>query len=535
MNGLLSMPLRFGARLLGARTRRMMMQPRRTPANQERILARLLAGYARSRQGSIHGIHAGMGYEEYAACVPLRTYEGFAPHIDRLREGARNELWPGPCRYLALSSGTTAGPSKYLPVNAPMLEHFRQAGLQSLLLFTARTGRAGIFDGRHLFLGGATALQKLTPDGGNDVFAGDLSGITAMHLPRWAKTLLYEPGTEIAQIEDWPKKVEAIVERTWTRDIRLVAGIPSWLLVLFEALARHARAEGVAWQGLRSIWPSLECLVHGGVPVEPYAAQLRAFTGPEVDFHEVFPASEAFIAAQDGASGHGLRLLDNAGIFYEFVPADQIGGDGQPVRGAAALPLEECRLGVDYAVALSNPAGLCRYLIGDIVRFLSIDPPRLHYVGRTRLQLSAFGEHVLERELTQSLVNASEEFGLSIGHFHVAPVFSSAIAGRSRGAHEWWIELASGHAHADSLATSLDRALNQLNDDYSAKRRGHGLTMPHVHLVPLGTFETWLRSKGRWGGQSKMPRCRSDRLIADELARLSGIESSPAGSDGLAR
>jgi len=520
MKGLLTIPLRAGARVLGARTRRMMARAHGAAANQERILTRLLRGYARSRQGRIHAIDATMGYAEFASCVPLRTYEDFAPHIARLVEGARDELWPGPCRHLALSSGTTAGPSKYLPVNAPMLEHFRQAGLQSLLLQTTRTGRTGIFDGRHLFLGGATSLQRLTPADADEVLAGDLSGITAMHLPAWADSLLYEPGSAIAQIDDWPRKIEAIITRTRTRDIRLIAGIPSWLLVLFDALEQRVRAEGGAWAGLRSVWPRLSCLVHGGVPAEPYFAQLRACTGPEVDFHEVFPASEAFIAAQDGASGQGLRLLDNAGIFYEFVPADRIDGDGRPRPGTTALPLAACDPGVDYALVLSNPGGLCRYLIGDIIRFVSVDPPRLLYIGRTRLQLSAFGEHVLERELTQALVAAAGESGLQVTQFHVAPLFTDTIAGRTRGAHEWWIEPAAGSAPAADFTKHLDRELQRLNDDYAGKRRGGGLTHPRVRFVAPGTFESWLRARGRWGGQNKMPRCRSDRSIADELARL---------------
>lgn len=522
MNGLLTMPLRVGARILGARTARMMGRPRRAEGNQTRILTRLLDGYARSRRGRALGIDRSMDYAEFSACAPLATYEDLAPHVERLRGGARDELWPGECRYLALSSGTTAGPSKFLPVNRAMLDHFRQAGLQSLLLYTARSGRAGIFDGRHLFLGGATALQRITPPERPGVFAGDLSGITARHLPAWADALLYEPGARVAEIDDWGRKIARIVERTHARDIRLVAGIPSWLLILFGSLERHARAAGKPWRDLRSVWPGLSCLVHGGVPIDPYVGQLRAFTGPEVDFHEVFPASEGFIAAQDGESGAGLRLLDNAGIFYECVPVAELGADGRPGPGARAVPVTGCEVGRDYALVLSTPAGLCRYLIGDVVRFVSIDPPRLLYVGRTRLQLSAFGEHVLERELTESLVQATSGSGLALDQFHVAPLFADAALGRSRGAHEWWIESGGAQPPAD-LAERLDRELQQRNDDYAAKRRGGGLDAPQVRTAPPGTFEAWMRAKGRWGGQSKMPRCRSDRQIADELASIATL------------
>jgi hypothetical protein len=356
------------------------------------------------------------------------------------------------------------------------------------------------------------------PEAGSfGAWAGDLSGITSLNLPRWAERHLYEPGRDIAQMSDWPKKLQAIALRTISRDVRMLAGIPSWLLIFAEtvrSLTGH--------RTLKETWPKLECLVHGGVPIGPFTEELRAALGPGVNFHEVYPASEGFIAAQDDEPAVGLRLIADAGIFYEFLPMEHFVESRLQELGRHVVPLEGVRTGVDYALLMTTPAGLCRYVIGDVVRFISTEPPRLIYVGRTRLQLSAFGEHVIEKELTDAITAVGAQHGLAIANFHVAPRFVDTEAGMNRGGHEWWIELKGGAAprlDAATAAAALDTQLQRLNDDYEAKRKGGGLDAPLVRIVPEGTFEQWLRSRGKWGGQNKMPRCRSDREIADELAR----------------
>ena len=482
---------------------------------QERTRVALMARFARTAFGAEEGICAGMTYAEFARRIVPRPYELVAPWIERMKRGEANVLWPGRCAYFAVSSGTTQGRTKYLPVTEEMLAHFRRAGLDSLCLYTHRAGNAGVFRGRHLFLGGSTALTPLASNGAFRGWAGDLSGITALHLPGWAERHLYEPGRGIAQMEDWPAKLKAMAARTAVRDIRLLAGIPSWVLVFLEALRSHAHQEQVS-----EIWPNLECLVHGGVPIAPYLAELRTALGPRTRFHEVYPASEGFIAAQDDEPEAGLRLLTRAGIFYEFMPMECFDENRLGELGGHVVPLRGVRPGIDYALLMTTPGGLCRYVIGDVVRFISTRPPRLVYVGRTRLQLSAFGEHVIEKELTDALATVCARRGLVIGNFHVAPLFVDQRAGRTRGRHEWWIELRSPGAAAvdsSSAAVEIDRELQRSNDDYEAKRKGGGLDLPVVRLVPEGTFEAWLRRRGKWGGQNKMPRCRSDRAIADEL------------------
>lgn len=489
--------------------------------DQETARRHLLGRIAGTDFGDEHGVKDGLSYEAFRTTVPPRGYEGFVPYLDRMRAGEEDVLWPGRCPFYAVSSGTTAGRTKYLPVTEEMLAHFRQAGLDALLYYTARLGHAGVFRGRHLFLGGSTALTPLDPAQPAAGYSGDLSGITALNLPAWVERHLYEPGAEIAQMADWPAKLQAIAERTVGRDITLLAGIPSWLLILAETVCARARRGGRAGETLRAVWPNLECIAHGGVPLGPFARELATVAGDGVQFHEVYPASEGFIAAQDAAAADGLRLMTGAGIFYEFLPLAEFDEANLTTAGARAVPLEGVQTGIDYVLLMTTPAGLCRYVIGDVVRFTSVEPPRLIYVGRTRLQLSAFGEHVIEKELTDALLTVCQRHGWTIGNFHVAPLFADSDVRRGR--HEWWIELRAVAVDTPTsavLGAELDRELQELNDDYEAKRRGGGLDSPEVRLVMPGVFERWLRAKGRWGGQSKMPRCRSDRAIADELAQL---------------
>ncbi len=483
-----------------------------------RALLRSLAGTAFGRQV---GLERGMTYEAFRDRVTPRTYEDFSPWIERMKQGESDVLSPGRCSYFAVSSGTTAGPSKWLPVNQAMLDHFRDSGLDALFFYAQRESDGSVFRGRHLFLGGSSALAPI-PGVQPPLWFGDLSGITALNMPGWTEALLYEPGIEIAQMADWPAKLEAIVRRTLRADITLVAGIPSWLLVLAATLRRHAaQVTGREPATLKELWPNLECVIHGGVPVAPFADELRATFGEGVNFHEVYPASEGFIAVQDAEPEAGLRLLADRGLFFEFLPLADFDEQNLGLCDDHVVPLEGVEAGVDYVLLLTTPAGLVRYVIGDVVRFTSLTPPRLVYAGRTRLQLSAFGEHVIEHELTAALAAVCREFGVAPANFHVAPLFPDPADGRPLGRHEWWIELRNQAAPSrEAFGAALDRALALRNDDYAAKRAGRGLALPAVRFCRPGLFERWLKGAGKWGGQSKTPRCRSDRNVADQLAAL---------------
>lgn len=524
-----SLAARAPVRLLAARLRSL----GDGVAAQREAYAHLVSRLAATTVGRAQGLASSLPYEEFRRRLPPRTYEGFLPHIERMKAGEPDVLWPGRCRHFAVSSGTTADRTKYLPITPDMLRHFRRSGLASLLLFAHRTGDTSVFEGRHLFLGGSTALVPLPESGG---WAGDLSGIAALNLPGWAENLLYEPGREIAQIADWPSKIEAIASRTFERNIALLAGIPSWLLIIGEALFAEAARRGRRLDDLSELWPGLRCIVHGGVPIAPFADRLRSLVGATPLFHEVYPASEGFIAVQDAEPEAGLRLLVDSGLFFEFVPLDAYDDSTPEACAARALPLWEAEPHRDYVLLLTTPGGLSRYVLGDIVRFVSTDTPRLVYVGRTRLQLSAFGEHVLERELTNALAAALRKRTWRVGNFHVAPLFPDPKTDRVRGCHEWWIEPAQEpcpEGEAEVLAAALDAELKARNDDYAAKRDGGGLAPPEVRLVRPGVFKAWMQSAGKWGGQSKMPRCRGDRAIADALSSLAQTHgTSRKGDEG---
>jgi hypothetical protein len=512
---------------LAAHTARRLRRLGNGVAAQAEAFSSLRPALADTRFGRDAGLERALTYETFRTRLPARTYEDFSPYIERMKLGEAGVLSPGRCEYFAVSSGTTAGPSKWLPVNEPMLAHFRDAGLDALLFYALRAGEGSVFRGRHLFLGGSSALMAL-PEAHPPIYYGDLSGITALNIPEWAARFLYEPGLEIAHMADWPAKLAAIARRTWRADITMVAGIPSWLLVLAATLRAHVEAEtGAMPVNLRELWPNLECLVHGGVPVAPFVDELRAAYGRDINFHEVYPASEAFIAVQDAAPEAGLRLLVDRGVFFEFLPLRDYDETNLAGCAARAVPLEGVRAGVDYVLLLTTPAGLVRYVIGDVVRFIGTEPPRLVYVGRTKLQLSAFGEHVIEKELTDTLAAVCRRHHVAPVNFHVAPVFPDPAAGRPLGCHEWWLELRRDEdgplPDVVAFAADLDSELSAHNDDYAAKRAGHGLTPPVVRLVEPGVFERWLRGAGKWGGQNKMPRCRSDRRVADELSEFTGF------------
>jgi hypothetical protein len=490
-------------------------------ATQEAVFKGLIPSLARSSVWKAAGVEAGMDQEAFRRKVPLSKYEDLAPHVERMKKGAADVLCPGTCQIYAASSGTS-GPTKYVPVTEAMLRHFKQCGLDSTLWYSARIGHAGVFRGRHLFLGGSTVLAPITESEPFEAYAGDLSGIAALNLPGWVERRYYEPGAEIAQIPDWQAKIAAITERDASVDISLLAGIPGWVLILADSLKVHSRIGKARAQHLQGIWPNFECYVHGGVPIAPYEDQLRAALGPTVNFHEVYVASEAFIAAQDSDAAAGLRLMVDAGIYYEFLPMSEFDEERIPILGAKAVQLAEVATGVDYALVITTPSGFARYVIGDVVRFTSTQPPRLTYVGRTRLQLNAFAERVTETDITETLLAVCQRNGWTIVNFHVAPIFSNPLTSRSRGRHEWWVELKPGTVTTPTgpiMAPELDAGLRKLNPEYDARRRSGVLDAPYVRLVMPGVFEHWMRFHGKWGGHHKMPRCRGDRTVADDLGQ----------------
>jgi hypothetical protein len=460
------------------------------------------------------GIEPSISYESFRKGVRLSTHESMAAQVDRMKKGEPDVLWPGTCQIYAATAGTATGASRHVPVTEAMLRHFKGAYLDSLLWYTLRSGSTSVFRGRHMAVGGPVALSRIPESDPFEAYTGELSAIAALNVPRWAEQAFSEPGAEVANIADWQEKVAAIAGRSPGLDISLLSGFPRWVLTLVEAMLSRGMPR------LRDTWPRLECYMHGGVPLGPFNDELRSALGSGVNFHEVYVAAEAFIAAQDAETADGLRLMTGAGVFFEFLPMSDYEEARVEVLGQKAVPLSGVRAGVDYALVLTTPGGLARFVVGDVVRFVTTEPARIVPVGRTDLRLSAFGENVSERDVTEALVSLCRRNGWNIVNFHVAPLFSDPTIRAMRGRHEWWVELRAGTALTPTgpiMAPELDAELMRLNRDYAAKRKAGTLESPYVRLVMPGVFKHWMRYHGKWGGNNKMPRCRSDRTIADEL------------------
>jgi hypothetical protein len=423
------------------------------------------------------------------------------------------------CALFIRSCGATTGEPRLLPLPESMLAHFQRAWRDTLLYHTVRARHAGIFAGRHLYCGGSSRLQRISPDGTPESFATSLTGAIELSLPRWMQAYCQEPGPEISALEDWEARLSATGKRTASRDVSLVITPPSCL----RALASAVTAAGGRGLTLERTWPNWECWIHHGMDPAPYLAEVKAELGSRTRRHEVYAAPEGIFAAQDHDQESGLRLMTDVGIFFEFLPLEAYDPSRLNQLGAKALPLAEVKPGVDYALIVTTPAGLVRHVVGDIVRFTSVRPPRLEVMGRLAHRLDLFGERVNERDLSDALMAVCRERQWKLTEFHVAPLISRNLAGQNRGRHEWWIELQAGtvvNPTGPVLAADLDRQLGQRCPAYAERRQSGQLEAPYVRLVIPGVFKHWNQHRGTLGGENKLPRCRSDRRYADELAAL---------------
>ncbi|MGH6628919.1 MAG: hypothetical protein ACREB3_04230, partial [Burkholderiales bacterium] len=344
----------------------------------------------------------------------------------------------------------------------------------------------------------------------------------------WAEANLHAPPSAVARLPDGAEKTAAICRSMLGRDVTLIGGAPAAVLAVAEAMRAHAATDPANRPHLQSFWPNLECVVHTGAPLGLFAEPLHASFGSAVLFHEVYAAAEGILAAQEGDSALGLRVLADVGVFFEFLPMRDFHEENLPGLGSRCVPLEQVQPGIDYAVVVTTPAGLCRYVLGDVVRFVSTDPPRLIVAGRAKLHLDAYGERLGERELTETVLAVCRRNGWQPVNFHAAPYQSRTQPGLGRICHEWWMELRPHTVKTPTgtlLAQELDAELIRRNPDYATKRQQHSLDSPVVRLVMPGTFEQWAQARRTVDSASKMPRGRSDRLIADQLAALTRFHS----------
>lgn len=443
------------------------------------------------------------GYESFREAVPIRDYEKIKPYIDKIKEGKHNVLWKGQPIYLAKTSGTTSG-VKYIPITKQSIPNHINSARNALLCYIAESGNHQFTDGKMIFLSGSPELERV---GG--IPTGRLSGIVNHHIPNYLRTNQL-PTYETNCIEDWETKLDKIVEETYGKNMSLISGIPPWMQMYFDRLRERSGKK------VGELFPNFSVLVHGGVNFEPYREKLMDSIGRRVDTIETFPASEGFFAFQDSQKAEGLLLNTDSGIFYEFIPAQEI-FDERPTR----ISLKDVKEGENYAMIVNSNAGLWGYNLGDTVKFVSTDPYRLIVTGRIKHFISAFGEHVIGEEVEYSLMKAASELGLKIVEFTVAPMVQT---GQGRSYHEWFVEFEDQPEDLIEFARVVDNNLRQKNIYYDDLIRGNILDPLVIRPLKRNAFIGYMKSIGKLGGQNKVPRLSNDRELAEALAAYSFVE-----------
>ena len=465
---------------------------------QQKTLHFLLKTAQNTQFGKDHNFKKIDTYQDFKVQVPVRNYEGIRPYVERILQGEKDILWPGQPLYLAKTSGTTSG-AKFIPITKASMPTHITAARDALLNYIHETGNTDFVTGKQIFLQGSPILEKK-----KGIAFGRLSGIVAHYVPSYLQTNRM-PSWETNCIEDWETKVSAIVEETVSEKMTLIAGIPSWVQMYFERLKQREK------KSVGEIFPHFSLFVYGGVNYKPYRALFEKLIGRKVDSVELFPASEGFFAYQDRQKEEGLLLLLNNDIFYEFIEADTFFSDS-PVR----ICLEEVELGVNYVLILNTSAGLWGYNIGDTVQFVSKAPYRLIVSGRIKHFISAFGEHVIGKEVESALQEAMAGTKASVREFTVAPQIAPK---EGLPYHEWLIDFNVLPEDPLAFASTLDKAMRNQNIYYDDLIRGNVLQPAVVTHVTEGAFEAYMKSIGKLGGQNKVPRLTNDRSIADQLVK----------------
>ncbi len=467
---------------------------------QERVMQELLRKAANTAFGKDHHFNRIASYDDFKLHVPVRDYEELIPYIERVKNGEQDVLWPGLPTYFCKTSGTTSG-TKYIPLTKDSIPNHINSARNALLCYIAESGKSEFVDGKMIFLQGSPELEKL-PSG---IPYGRLSGIVANHVPAYLQRNRM-PSYNTNCIEDWETKVNTIADETLKEDMTLISGIPNWVQMYFEILLKKTGKKTV-----REIFPNFSLFVYGGVNFEPYRKKFEELIGQRLPVIELYPASEGFLAYQDSQKAEGLLLNVNSGIFFEFIPADEYFNEN-PTR----LSLKDVKTDVNYALVLSNNAGLWGYSIGDTVKFVSLNPPRIKVTGRIKHFTSAFGEHVIAEEVEQAMSDACTQLGITVSEFHVAPQVNPK---EGLPYHEWFVETDHSGIDIAKMQSIIDNKLQALNVYYKDLITGNVLQPAVITLVEKGAFNNYMKSVGKLGGQNKVPRLANDRKIADCLKK----------------
>lgn len=437
----------------------------------------------------------------FKQAIPIHEYEDVKPYVDRILSGEENVLWNTPIHWFAKSSGTTSDRSKFIPVSQESLEdgHYK-AAKDVLSLYYMHHPESDLLTGKGLVIGGSHTINSLH----EEAHYGDLSAVLMQNTPFWGNWIR-TPELKIALMDEWESKIERLAESTLNENVTSVSGVPTWTLVLFQRIL-----ELTGKRTIKEVWPSLELYMHGGVSFHPYKEQFKRLIGENINYLEMYNASEGFFAAQDLADSDGMLLFLDHGIFYEFMPIEEYGKDEPRTIG-----LKDIELHKHYAPVISTNGGLWRYLMGDTIEFTSLRPFRVKVVGRLKLFINAFGEEVIIDNAERAIADACQHTGAIVTDYTAGPVYFSD---EGNGAHQWLIEFDQPPTDLSAFSSELDASLKRYNSDYEAKRhKSIALREPMITVMPKGQFNKWLKQKNKLGGQHKVPRLSNDRKIIEEV------------------
>lgn len=471
---------------------------------QEAVFKSLIKQAAKTSFGRDYGLKDINTIDDYRNRVPLHHYDDIKPYINRIIHGEQSVLWSGEINWFAKSSGTTADKSKFIPVSYDALEDCQFRGSRDVIAwYYYHKPNAKVFQGKGLIIGGSHQVNELA----DNSYYGDLSAVMMNNLPFIANQLSTPP-MDIALLDDWELKLKRIVDTTVNQNVTNISGVPSWTLLVMQALLEKANAKHI-----EEIWPNLELYIHGGVNFEPYRSQFsQLISNPEMGYRETYNASEGFFGIQDMANEDMVLMLDY-GIFYEFVPLNELNKDNPKT-----LWIDEVELNTNYALVLNTNAGLWRYIIGDTIMFTSKNPYRFKITGRTKSFINAFGEELMVENAETAISKVQEKFSCVVSEFTAAPVYLSR---NEKGRHQWAIEFSKNPNDLNEFAKGLDEELKKVNSDYEAKRQKDiALLEPEIITCREGTFYEWFKSKQKLGGQHKMPKLCNNRDIIEQIIKI---------------
>lgn len=474
---------------------------------QERQLKRVLRCLQATDYGCQHNAHTIKSQKDYARTLPIVSYDHIAPYTDRMLTGERNILVRGFCDRFAVSSGTSAGRSKRLPVNGLHLQacHFKGAS-DTLWLYLSTRPDSRFFATKGLTLGGSQKPVSLT----NTISQGDLSSILIEKMPSLGN-MIRVPSKKTLLMDEWNTKMEQIIREVAYANIGSLSGVPSWMLHLIKGVLQHTGRED-----LSEVWPQLEVFFHGGISFLPYREEYRRLiSSPRMQYRETYNASEGFFGIQNDPSDSSMLLMLDYGIYYEFIPLAELDKEHP-----TAVPLEGVKKGITYALVISTLGGLYRYMIGDTVTFTSTHPYKIKIVGRTASYINAFGEELMVFNADAALTKVAHEFGVTVRDYTAAPLFLNE---EGKGRHDWVIEFEQEPEDIEAFALRLHKQLRLENSDYDAKSYNNMTLLPlKIYVAPAGTFNAYLASEGKLGGQHKVPRLKNDRSLIDRLLKKIG-------------